>query len=78
MHNFGNFLVKQRQLPDQQVDSGPWLVQLSKNDSGLNSHSGWQLTPSHVWSIDHVYGNCVEFVTHFNSSSSTTSRDGPV
>ena len=53
MYNFGHISVKQRQLLDQQVDSGPWIVQLCENDSGLNSHSGWHLTPSHVWSTPH-------------------------
>ena len=40
MYNFSHISVKQRQLPDQQVDSGPYIVQLCENDSGLNSHSG--------------------------------------
>ena len=51
MEILGHISVKQRLLPDQQVDSGPWIVQLCGNDSGLNSHSGWHLTPSHVWFI---------------------------
>ena len=28
MYNFDHISVKQRQLPDQQVDSDPWIVQL--------------------------------------------------
>ena len=40
MYTFGHISVKQWQLLDQQVDSGPCIVQLCENDSGLNSHSG--------------------------------------
>ena len=40
MYIFGHILVQQRQLPDQQVDSGPLVVQLCENNSGLNSHPG--------------------------------------
>ena len=50
MYTFGHISVKQLQLPEKQVDSGPWIVQLCENNSGLNSHSGLHLTPSHVWS----------------------------
>ena len=49
MYTFGHISVKQLQWPVQ-VDSGPWIVQLCENNSGLNSHSGWHLTPSHAWS----------------------------
>ena len=50
MYIFGQISVKQGQLSDQQVDSGPWVVQLCENNSGLNSPAVWRLTPSHVWS----------------------------
>ena len=40
MYIFGNISVKQRQLPDQQADSGLRVVQLCENISGLNSPSG--------------------------------------
>ena len=50
MYTFNHISVKQRQLPDRQVDSGSWIVQLCEHNSGLNSHSGWHLTSSHVWS----------------------------
>ena len=46
MYTFDHISVKQRQLPDQQVDS----VQLCEYNSDLNSYSGLHLTPSHVWS----------------------------
>ena len=46
MYICGHISVKQRHLPDQQVDSGPWVAQLCKNNSGLNSPSGWHLTPA--------------------------------
>ena len=39
MYTFGHISVKQLQWPVQ-VDSGPWIVQLCENNSGLNSHSG--------------------------------------
>ena len=51
MYIFGHISVKQRHLPDQQVDSGPCIVQLCENDSRLNPHSGWHITLSHVRSI---------------------------
>ena len=50
MYIFGHISVKQRQLPDQRVDSGPWVVQLCENNSGLKSSYWWHFTPSHVWS----------------------------
>ena len=37
MYIFGYISVKQRQLPDPQVDSGPCVVQLCENKSGLNT-----------------------------------------
>ena len=39
MYTFGHISVKQLQLPDQQVDSGPWIVQLCEN----NSLSNWRI-----------------------------------
>ena len=77
MYTFGHISVKQRQLPDQQVDSGPWIVQLCENDSGLNSNSGWHLTPSHVWSTREWTWNQImilfdvicEHTTHYNITS---------
>ena len=39
IYTFGHISVKQRQLSDQQVDSGPWIVQLCENNSGLNSQT---------------------------------------
>ena len=35
MYIFGHISVKQRQLPDQQVDYGLWVVQLCDSISGL-------------------------------------------
>ena len=49
MYILGDISLKQQQLPDQQVDSDPWVVHLCENDSGLTFPSGWHLTPSHVW-----------------------------
>ena len=51
MYTFDHISEKQRQRPDQQVDSGPWIVRLCENNSGLNSPSGWHSTPSRVRSI---------------------------
>ena len=45
MYTFGHISEKQRQLPDQQVDSGPLIVQQCGNSSGLNAHSGWHFNP---------------------------------
>ena len=45
MYIFGHISVKQGVLPDLQVDSGPWVVQLSENNSGLNLPSAWHLIP---------------------------------
>ena len=49
-NRFDHISVKQRQSPDQQVDSGPRGVQLCENNSNLNSSSGWHFKFSHVWS----------------------------
>ena len=69
MYIFGHISVKQRQLPDQQVDSGLWVVQLCKNNSGLNSPSAWHLTNSHHIASTHFPSNFSHFGHHFVSIS---------
>ena len=44
MYVFVYISVEQLQFSDQQVDSGPWVVQLCEYNSDLNSPSGWHLT----------------------------------
>ena len=54
MYIFSHMLVEQRQLPDQQVDSGSWVAQLCKNNSGLNPLPGDTLPPATsgpVWNL---------------------------
>ena len=68
MYIFGHISAKQRQLPDQQVDSGPWVVQLCENSDGFNSPSGWHLKPATsglVWNLiifKHLFCKIVYFV----------------
>ena len=44
MYIFGPISVKQRQIPDQQVESGLWVIHLCENNSSLNSPSRWHPT----------------------------------
>ena len=66
MYIFGHISVKQRQFSDQQVDSGPWVVQQCKNINGLYSPLGDTLTPatSGLFSVNNTKIVCT-FGGHF-------------
>ena len=64
MYICGHISVKQRQLPHQQADFGPWVVQLCKNNSGLYSLLRDTLPPaaSSLFSVDNTFGGHFEFL----------------